>query len=355
MALSTTNTSSPHALPLQPPVASHHDGHPGPARHDSADVAERTSSWSRTTATDDAAGRDNADHTAIPAPSQFTRRLIHVINNLEPLRPLTGQQCPWTAGAAVHPGLVRSRNEDFAVSFAIDQLTVGLVADGCGGIPHGREAAYKAVRGASVSLARQLAWIPRSQQPPGLCGVALQAIYEASDTLTDFAECAGIDPGRSLRCTLLVVLVTEDEVHYAYLGDGAIHHYRPSSDELTTLLTPQRVEGYSNVLTASLGARIEGEPVHGRIDRRRGDFVWLSSDGVADRTDPHVLSRALNQEAIRRGGDLQAVVQDQLEAFAHYQDEGGLVFDDNLSLVLIADPAPDRTIEGPLRAVRDGV
>lgn len=274
----------------------------------------------------------------IPRPLDWAEQLVWGQNHFLPFRRLQMPCEPWSAGVAIHTGPVRPNNEDYAVVFKIGEISVAILGDGCGGVPHGRDAAFHAVSGAAVSVSRQLAWLPLTVPVPDLRGIALQAHYDASDTIADYAERTGIDSVRALRCTLIVALITHEEVAYAHLGDGGLRRYRPALDECTELLDAQRVSGFNNLLAASMGARIEGEPVVGRADRRREDLLWLASDGITDRTDALQLSRKLVEQAERLQGDLQAVAEQMLDELADYHDERGPVFDDNLSLIMVADP-----------------
>ena len=56
---------------------------------------------------------------------------------------------------------MRSQNEDVGVTFGIGDFDVLIVADGCGGIPHGREAAYLAAASAGIRLIQMLGTPPR--------------------------------------------------------------------------------------------------------------------------------------------------------------------------------------------------
>jgi serine/threonine protein phosphatase PrpC len=275
--------------------------------------------------------------TVLPDPLNQARQLVSGVWRLMPYRDLTVPEGPWEAGLALHGGPVRRHNEDYAMVFRIDDITVAVLADGCGGIPFGQHAAYVAVRGATVSLVRQLAWLTEAVDYPGLEAVALRSIHDASKSVRFQAQRLRIDPTRAMRSTLIVVLATKEKVFYAYLGDGGGYIYHSDDGTLESFITPQKAEGSLNVLTASLGPVIEGEPVAGYMPRRPGDLIWVCSDGVADRTDPGLLGRELLQAAVAYGGEMADVARCFLEQFASYRDEAVPIFDDNMSLVLIGD------------------
>lgn len=257
----------------------------------------------------------------------------------------------WEMGVALHPGPVRPENQDHAVVFQIDQTRVALLADGCGGIPLGRQAAVTAVRGAASSIIRQLAWRSGVPAPPALEQVAQQAVQDASAAIAKQATCLGVDAANTMRCTLIVVLLSPQGLFYAHLGDGGGFIRRGADGRIESFVQPQKA-GALNILSASLGAVIEGAPRHGRLEHRRGDLIWLCSDGLADRADPRALGDALLEAAVHHGGDLHAVAQTFLDRCAAYRDEEGVVFDDNMALILLAgaEPREPAAVATPLPA-----
>lgn len=70
---------------------------------------------------------------------------------------------------------------------------------------------------------------------------------------------------------------------YGYIGDGGGCLLR-SSGEIFHFLKPQKADVNDlNVLSASLGPTIDGEPVFGMINRVVGDLVIVGTDGVFDK------------------------------------------------------------------------
>ena len=245
----------------------------------------------------------------------------------------------WSVGLALHPGPVCDRNEDYAMALQIDDVTVAILADGCGGIPYGQEAAYIGVMGAAASIIRHLAWRTKAHSDGDLLTVAQTAVDEASRALIHQAGRLGIDPTSSMRSTLIVTLTTPNHLYYAYIGDGGGWVLHTDDGSLDAFVIPQKVDSRPNLLAASLGATIQGEPQNGQLDRRRGDLIWICSDGIADRTDPMPLGCELAQALVMNGGDMTGVAESFLSQFAAWTDETGIVFDDNMSLVLVADQA----------------
>ena len=277
-------------------------------------------------------------------PFDHARQLIAGTWRLSPYRELRVPTGPWEAGLALHTGPIRDHNEDYALVFQLDDVIIALLADGCGGILHGQHAAHAAVTGAATSIIRQLAWTPRlpgaelSGAGSGLEAVALQAVYDAAANIADQARRHSIDPAVAMRSTLIVAFATKERLFFAHIGDGGGCVFHRDDDSITTFVSPQRIESQPNMLTASLGSTIQGEPQSGSVERRRGDLIWLCSDGVADRTDPKMLGHDLVQAAIAHGGDLTGVAEAFLDQFTAWRDDEGCIFDDNMSLILISDP-----------------
>ncbi len=126
----------------------------------------------------------------------------------------------WSLGFACVKGNVREQNQDYGLHFMIGGRQVLIIADGCGGIPHGQLAAYLAVRAAASSIARSYgkdrAWHTCDAQV-----VARKAIEDASLRLTREGERLHLtNPHAGLRTTLIVVVGESAAVSYAYIGDG---------------------------------------------------------------------------------------------------------------------------------------
>ena len=141
-----------------------------------------------------------------------------------------------------------------------------------------------------------------------------------------------------LRTTLIVVVATEVGFHYGYIGDGSIHHVRRDGNE-RALLNPQRLEGGpSNVLAASLGPVTSGEPEFGRYGREPGDFLFIATDGVADRVKGSFYKACLRQFLLSNG-DTSKALDLTLETLSTHRDAetSAVVFDDNMTLGVIAD------------------
>ena len=252
---------------------------------------------------------------------------------------------PWQLGLATHKGNVRAENQDFGLCFRIDGRDVLIVADGCGGVPHGQRAAYLAVISAAVSLVRVYGMAPR-WHPPTAKEAAAKAIKDAAHRLAVEGDKLNITDVRGgLRTTLIVVIGDKREIGYAYIGDGGGYIIRPTG-EVHRFLDPQKADDLAmNVLAASLGPMMEGEPVSGIWKRTPGDFLIVGTDGVFDRVES-TFSKDVLRGCIKYKGDLQKTAEHILDDLASFQDGAGYVCDDNLTLGIMGDGTPPKLSPG---------
>ncbi len=250
----------------------------------------------------------------------------------------------WSLGLASIKGNVRSENQDFGLCFRIGERDVMIIADGCGGIPHGRRAAYVAAVAAASWIIRAYGTWRRWNLNPR--AVSINAIYNA-------ARCLSIEGRRmnivkipdGLRTTLIVAVSTEASIEYAYIGDGGGYLIRTKGD-VQKFLQPQKAgESMSNVLAASLGPVVEGKPQMGKLVRSPGDLVIVGTDGVFDRTELNFPMDVL-RGCIARAGFLGAAAQAIVEELAQFKDNEGYICDDNLTLGLMGTGVSPRLSEG---------
>jgi serine/threonine protein phosphatase PrpC len=252
---------------------------------------------------------------------------------------------PWAMGLATMQGHVRSENQDYGLCFDIGGYDVLVIADGCGGVPHGQRASYLAVVSAAVSVVRSLNTASRSFTQH-LEDTAAGAIMKAAHRLAVEGDKMNITDVRGgLRTTLIVVIASRCEVGYAYIGDGGGWVVRPSG-EVQRFLQPQKASEFGdNVLAASLGPTMEGEPVVGVLPRGAGDLLVVGTDGVFDRVT-NGFAKDVLRGAIERHGDLQATAEQVTSELAAFKDEAGYVCDDNLTLGILGDRAAPKLAPG---------
>ena len=244
----------------------------------------------------------------------------------------------WDLGLATHKGHVRSDNQDYGLGFHIGGHDVLVVADGCGGIPHGQRAAYLAVVTAAVSIVRTYGMASR-WNVPHVRGAAERAIMDAAHRLAIEGDKLGVHDIRDgLRTTLIVVIANDDhEVGYAYIGDGGGYVVK-TIGEAHRFLVPHKASGFAaNVLAASLGPRMEGEPATGVFRRSPGDLLLVGTDGIFDRTEEATFGKDVLRGCLQHAGDLQGAADQIVEELACFQDANGYICDDNMTLGIMGD------------------
>lgn len=243
---------------------------------------------------------------------------------------------PWRLGLASIKGHVRSENQDCGLCFSIAGQDVMIVADGCGGLPHGQRAAIIAATHAALYIIRRLS-LKLNTRRLEIQDLAQGAIENASRGLNE--ECKPLenaDLNEGLRTTLIVVIGNAHEFGYSYIGDGG-GHVLHSSGEIRSFLDPQKAPGQAaNVLAASLGPQMIGQPVTGSLIRKPGDLVVIGSDGIFDRVNPNFAKDVLD-ECIRLDGNLQKTAERIVEELASVKDSAGYICDDNLTLGIMGD------------------
>ena len=241
----------------------------------------------------------------------------------------------WGVGIASHCGHVRSENQDFGIAFRVAGCDVVCLADGLGGLPRGREAARAAVAAAAWSTVQTLQ-APEAKASPHL--VSEKALLEAAAALASRGICDRTSGSlHGFRTTLIVLTATPNALGLAYAGDGGgvvVH----SSGEVKPLLLPQKVNGQANVVGASLGPILQGEPQVFLFQRSEGDVVLLGTDGVFDRT-PSTFPKAVVRALVERGGDAKAVATSVVTDLAGATDASGYICDDNLSIAIVGPGA----------------
>lgn len=280
------------------------------------------------------------------SPDEQVRQIIEIAKadpNLRISPALATEE--WGLGLASCKGYVRDENQDFGLAFKIGSYLVLIVADGCGGLPHGQRAAYLAALSAAISVINQVNQAPRWQRLQ-LANVASKAIRTAGRRLTLEGDKLGIAEVRGgLRTTLIVVIGNGRSVGYGYIGDGGGFIVKATGDVIP-FLHPQKANGFSmNVLAASLGPTIEGELVAGTVAREAGEIVLVGSDGIFDRVAP-TFSKDVLRVCIQHSGDLQKASEMIVEELAGFQDPTGYICDDNLTLGIMGDGVPPRLAPG---------
>lgn len=243
----------------------------------------------------------------------------------------------WGAGVASITGPVRKENQDAAIIFEVDSTAVLIVADGLGGLPHGREAARVAVGAAALSAAEALGGSAAAVPHPEL--VAEQALLESAAALCRQARSSGwVESRDGFRTTLICVVATPSTYGYCYLGDGGGVVVR-SGGTLDEFLVPQKADGIANVVAGSLGPVLQGTPVVGKLPRRAGDSLFIGTDGVFDKAADGFAASVVRLLAAH-DGDARAVASAVVSDFASAKEGSIYVCDDNMTFAILCTPAP---------------
>ncbi len=240
----------------------------------------------------------------------------------------------WSLGLVTAKGNVRTENQDYGLACRFGEYDIVAVADGMGGLSHGRKASYlgafAAVKSVIAELANTTPW-----RPIRVDRILRGALEQAHHTLGmhgDKLRIDGINGG--LRTTLILIIAKGATVHFGYIGDGGLDILHPDG-RLESILNPQKDGDMLNVLTASLGPQLQGAFVSGDFKRSPGDLIIVSTDGIADRVEASEFARDIMRLAIRNGGDLQTVSEQVVAELADTKDAHGYICDDNLTLALL--------------------
>lgn len=274
----------------------------------------------------------------LPTPAKQIQLIIDYANSFNHIRVkpwlLTNS---WGLGLATAKGNVRSENQDYGLCFKTNGYDVLIVADGCGGVPYGQKAAYLVTVSAAISLIRTfgmtLSWLTTH-----INDAIEKAIQDAAHRLAIEGDKLNITDIRGgLRTTLIIVIGNKHEIGYAYIGDGGGYIVKSSSGEVHSFLEPQKANEFSlNVLAASLGPKMEGEPVTGVLKRSPGDLLIVGTDGIFDRVDKDFPNDVL-RGCIHYNGDLNKAAEHIINELAMFRDGAGYICDDNLTLGIMGD------------------
>ncbi len=225
----------------------------------------------------------------------------------------------WESDAATRQGKVREENQDAVLILRFDDGSVVLiVCDGAGGVEGGREASQTSVEAIGAEL-RQI-W----EESGRLELLDLkQAISEARQTATE-KQLDGVT-------TALVVLLDQDKMSYATLGDGAVAVVWPDG-MVGQVQIPHHTAGLpSNIINAYIGHDCNVPPRVGSLQLEPGAIVMAMSDGASDLFPFEDFALSRDEYASLDG--LADHLLGTLEE-ARDPDTGGWLHSDNLTLAM---------------------
>jgi serine/threonine protein phosphatase PrpC len=232
---------------------------------------------------------------------------------------------------------------DAGASLDFEIVRIALLADGLGGEPFGDVASLCAIE-AAMSALGGLDGDVVADDATAAEACLREAFAAAAAALAERGRELGIAPGnRGLRTTLLIAITSRDRVVFGQIGDGAMIVLREG--EVLPLTQAQKANpDQLSLVAACLGPTTLGEPVFGVFERRPGDLLIAATDGVADRVTDAFYARTAVEQIAAHGGDLNEAAADLLERLAGYRHGGETVFDDNMTLALIADASFGREL-----------
>lgn len=176
----------------------------------------------------------------------------------------------WTVDAASRQGKVRNENQDaFLVRTFNDGTRVMLVFDGAGGIEGGQEAARTAAESAEQFLREY--W----EQHGCLDADALEGAIVNAREVAAQKDLSGVT-------TALLVMLQENHVHWATVGDGAVVAIWPDG-MVGHLQVPHHTAGEpSNIINAYIGHGCDVPPRVGSLRVEPGTMVMAMTDGASD-------------------------------------------------------------------------
>lgn len=223
----------------------------------------------------------------------------------------------------------RSENQDYGIAFQRkdneSSCVIMAVADGLGGHPGGKVAAYLACKGvvdaASVIITSDLNHL------------LAELRTGAARSLASVAEHT---PPSTCLTTVIIAVVTDKCYLVTWLGDGGAY-IRRSNAVWQSVMEPHRgPSGYEFEVGACLGAVQKGTWLTSESVWCRGDLFMIGTDGVTERTAAAretFFKRPLLRVA--EGVDLQKAMTDWLTICAtNYPDH----FDDNMTLAALMTP-----------------
>jgi protein phosphatase len=210
-------------------------------------------------------------------------------------------------------GLVRNGNED---SFAVHHdLRLYMVADGMGGAAAGEVASWMAIDCVREAFADPDATWPPGERPADADGSVLVAgIQRANAQILNLARREA--DKRGMATTFAGLLVCDDRVFIAHVGDSRVYRLRGQRIDLLTedhsllnalikagRLDPADAETFphKNIITRAVGFE-EALTVETRVDvPESGDVYLVCSDGLHGVIDDDRIASVLIEEEDVRG------------------------------------------------------
>lgn len=228
-------------------------------------------------------------------------------------------------GCASHPGRDRELNEDAYLALAPPAIAQGidalfLVADGMGGHQAGEVASGELIQTMNqwFSSSAYQRWVDYSPQREDYYAVVLKEVLERINERIYNMAASRQDLG-GMGTTATVALLANGRLFIGHVGDSRCYLLREGYLQQLTqdhswvaeqvqagALTPEEaaVHPQRNVITRSLGNRLDVRVDRAIYDLQLGDILVLCTDGLTN-----VVSEAEIQRAVLANRDSQAVCE----------------------------------------------
>ncbi|MCH9031310.1 MAG: protein phosphatase 2C domain-containing protein [candidate division Zixibacteria bacterium] len=258
---------------------------------------------------------------------------------------------PWNIGFATAKGNVRSDNQDYGVAFNHKGYQILLIADGIGGLTHGKYASYIATFESSQVILRGLEARMTANEIQEL---SKRAVFEAGLQLSAIGDKLNVLT-TGLRTTLIIVIANKSHAVLTYIGDGGVYHYKSPAHCEAVLIPHKAVPGNLNLISSSLGPTPHGNLRTRIIQRTESDLIIAMTDGIADRIvceAPSMIPPEFIEQLVSmihaNQGDLQSVSYEAVKMLAVQKDKQGYICNDNVSLGIIGNQcSTSGTAESP--------
>ncbi len=188
-------------------------------------------------------------------------------------------------------GLARDSNEDVFHEIPIHRFFV--LADGMGGHNAGEIAAKEAVHHLSTSICQIFAskeeTDPLESPLPDLLHKAILGanrwVHQLSEQKEEF---------QGMGTTLCCILLHEDNLVCAHIGDSRIYRFRKTLEQITEdhRVSPT-ISTKKNMITKAVGTSPHVEPTINTLPLSSNDIYFLCSDGLTDYVSDEEISSIL--------------------------------------------------------------
>lgn len=253
------------------------------------------------------------------------------------------------SGARTSIGQVRTNNEDSVSLWALEGVTLALIADGMGGAAAGEEASRLAVEAVQAAFLGELRGSQELQvlSESELSKRLVEAIQDANRAVFERARSDSARKGMGTTSTLTLIRGNRAMVAHvgdsrAYLIDGREGWINQITDDHSFVqalvasghITPEQARQHpmGNVLYRALGQSLDLEVDTYTRYLKAGDRLVMCSDGLTRHLQPSDITRLVLEAKTAEEATLDLI--DLANA------RGG---EDNVSVVVVMIDAPDGT------------